>query len=64
MTTRHQEKAYERAVRLHNRAANCQAAGEPIRPEKLYLRSLELKERLFGPDHLEIALTLNNLGLH
>lgn len=63
MTSRHQA-TYERAVRLHNRAAKCQAAGEPFRPEKLYLRSLELKERLFGPDHLEIALTLNNLALY
>jgi len=55
--------AYERAVRLHNRAAKCQSAGEPVRPERLYLRSLELKEQLFGPQHLEVALTLNNLGL-
>jgi tetratricopeptide (TPR) repeat protein len=58
------KSAYERAVRLHNRAAKCQSAGEPVRPERLYLRSLELKEQLFGPQHLEIALTLNNLGLY
>jgi tetratricopeptide (TPR) repeat protein len=64
MTTLQTQKAYERAVRLHNRAARCQSAGEPIRPEKLYLRSLELKERLFGPEHLETGLTLNNLGLY
>src|SRR5262249_18013239 len=48
----------------HNRAAKCQSAGEPNRPEKLYLRSLELKERLFGPNHIETGLTLNNLGLY
>jgi uncharacterized protein len=56
--------AYEHAVRLHNRAAQCQSAGEPVRPEKLYLRALALKERLFGPNHLETGLTLNNLGLY
>jgi tetratricopeptide (TPR) repeat protein len=64
MTTLRQQKAYEHAVRLHNRAAKCQSVGEPNRPEKLYLRSLELKERLFGPNHVEVGLTLNNLGLY
>ena len=64
MTTLRQQRAYELAARLHNRAAKCQLAGEPIRPERLYLRSLELKERLFGKDHLEVGLTLNNLGLY
>jgi hypothetical protein len=49
---------------LHNRAAKCQSAGDPVRPEKLYLRSLELKEQLFGPNHTGIAETLNNLGLY
>jgi len=64
MTTLRQKKAYERAVRLHNRAARCQSAGEPVRPEKLYWRALEIKEQLFGRDHLEVGLTLNNLGLY
>ncbi len=64
MATPRPTNAYERAVRLHNRAAKCQSAGEPVRPERLYLRSLELKERIFGPQHLEVGLTLNNLGLY
>src|SRR3954447_16847681 len=64
MATRREHTMYESAVRLHNRAAECQAAGHPVRPEKLYIRSLELKERLFGGDHIEVAMTLNNLGLH
>ena len=64
MTAQHQHRTYERAVRLHNRAAECQSAGNPVRPEKLYIRSLELKERLFGTDHIEVAMTLNNLGLY
>src|SRR4026208_195475 len=64
MTTLLREKTYERAVRLHNRAAKCQSVGEPVRPAKLYLRSLALKEKLFGPGHLEVGLTLNNLGLY
>lgn len=63
MTSQH-HKTYQRAIRLHNLAAESQSAGHPVRPEKLYLRSLQLKERLFGPQHLEIALTLNNLGLY
>lgn len=64
MTTLRQQKTYERAVRLHNRAAQCQSAGEPVRPEKLYQRSLAIKEQFFGHDHLEVGLTLNNLGLY
>src|SRR5262249_31995846 len=54
---------YERAVRLHNLAAKSQSAGEPARPEKLYLRALALKEQIFGADSLEAGFTLNNLGL-
>ncbi len=64
MLTTAQQKTYERAVRLHNRAARRQAAGEPKSPEKLYLSALALKEQLFGPDHIEVAMTLNNLGLY
>src|SRR5690242_3621301 len=64
MTTLRQQRAYELAARLHNRAAKSQLAGGPILPERLYLRSLALKERLFGKDHLEVGLTLNNIGLY
>lgn len=38
--------------------------GRTGRPEKLYLRSLELKEGLFGTNHTDVGLTLNNLGLY
>jgi tetratricopeptide (TPR) repeat protein len=55
---------YDRAVRLHNLAAQCQSAGQPKRPEALYLRALALKQQLFGDDSLEAAFTLNNLGLY
>jgi uncharacterized protein len=59
-----QQKTYERAARLHNLAARYQAEGDPKRPEKLYLQSLELKRQIFGRNHTEVALTCNNLGLY
>jgi serine/threonine protein kinase/Tfp pilus assembly protein PilF len=32
--------------------------------EELYGRALELRERALGPDHPDVARSLNNLGLH
>jgi uncharacterized protein len=62
--TQLEQRTYQRAVRLHNLAAKCQSAGQPKRPEALYLRALALKQQLFGDQSLEAAFTLNNLGLY
>src|SRR4051794_26582635 len=62
--TRAEQRTYERAMRLHNLAAESQSAGNPVKPEKLYLRALALKERLFGDHSIEVGFTLNNLGLY
>jgi len=35
-----------------------------VRPEKLYRRALAIKEQIFGQNHLEAGITLNNLGLY
>ena len=35
---------------------------EPAKAEPLYRRVLALKEKLLGPDHVEVALTLSNLA--
>jgi len=52
------------ATCLHERAAKYHAQGQGVRPEKLYLQALELQQRLLGPDHPDIAHTLNNLALY
>jgi len=62
--TRPEQRAYDRAVRLHNLAAQAQSAGNPVKPERLYLRALTLKEQLFGAQSIEVGFTLNNLGLY
>ena len=63
MTTSERERNQDRAARLHNRAARYHSEGEPVRPEKLYLQALRIKEQAFGPEHPEVAVTLGNLGL-
>ena len=58
------DKLRQLATRLHERAAKYHAQGQAVRPERLYLRALELQQTLLGPDHPEIAHTLNNLALY
>jgi uncharacterized protein len=60
----HTNRAYQQAVRLHNRASKALAEGDGVRPEKLLQRSLAIKESLFGPSHAEVAVTLANLGYY
>src|ERR1700752_4742625 len=57
-------RMYQCALRLHNRAANALASGDGVRPEKLFQRSLAIKESLFGPSHEEVAVTLANIGYY
>jgi hypothetical protein len=57
-------KEYQRAVHLNNRAAKYQEEGNTGRPEGLYLRALDIKEKLLGMEHPEVALTLNNLAVY
>jgi tetratricopeptide (TPR) repeat protein len=63
MTAQERNRKQERALRLHNRAAQHHSEGEPVRPEKLYLQALRLKEELFGSAHPEVAVTAGNLAL-
>ena len=58
-----QRRRYRSALRLNNLAAKYQSQGNTARPEKLYLRALEIKETLLGADHPDVAFTLNNLGV-
>src|ERR1041384_6620258 len=48
-------KGYRSAVRLNNLAAKYQSQGNASRPEKLYLRALQIKETLLGADHPDVA---------
>ena len=38
------------------------AKGEPLLAKPFYERALALREKLYGPDHLMVALSLNNLA--
>ena len=58
------DKQYKLAIRLHDRATKYHAERQAVRPEKLYRQALELKRALFGEEHPEVALTLNNLALY
>jgi len=35
-----------------------------IQAESFHLRALTIREKAFGPDHLDVAQSLNNLGYH
>jgi len=63
-TSKNLEKLRDAAVRFHNRATKYHAQGEAVRPERLYLRALQLQQMLCGPEHPEVAHTLNNLALY
>src|SRR6185369_7869507 len=47
MTTSERERNQDRAARLHNRTARYHSEDEPVRPEKLYLQALRIKEQAF-----------------
>ncbi len=44
------------------RAAGRAILGQFARAEPLYKRSLAIKEKALGPNHTDVATTLNNLG--
>ncbi|MEV0128794.1 tetratricopeptide repeat protein [Dactylosporangium sp. NPDC050688] len=44
------------------RAAVLAGSGDPAGAQRLYRRALDGKRRTFGPEHPEVALTLNNLA--
>jgi tetratricopeptide (TPR) repeat protein len=52
------------ASRFQTRAAKYHSQGDAVRPEELYIRALDIQQRLWGPDHQEVAHTLNNLALY
>jgi Flp pilus assembly protein TadD len=54
---------YEVAVNLNNLAAIQARHGEADPAEAGYRRALALKERVLGPEHPELAPTLNNLAM-
>ncbi|MBT6561325.1 MAG: tetratricopeptide repeat protein, partial [Candidatus Scalindua sp.] len=50
------------ATTLNNLALLYSTQGKYEEAEPLYKRSLEIKEKSFGPDHPDVATTLNNLA--
>jgi tetratricopeptide (TPR) repeat protein len=51
------------ALNLNNLAAIAEARGNTAQAESLYLRSLQIREKVLGSDHPQVATSLNNLAL-
>jgi CHAT domain-containing protein/tetratricopeptide (TPR) repeat protein len=47
---------------LNNLAILARRTGDYVEARGFYERSLVIKERVYGPDHVEVALVLHNLG--
>jgi tetratricopeptide (TPR) repeat protein len=55
---------FKEAARLLNRAGQyCYQRGEYSEAEPLLMQSLNMRESMFDPDHLDVSLSLNNLAL-
>jgi tetratricopeptide (TPR) repeat protein len=50
-------------INLNNLAALCQNTGRMEEAEALYLRALDIKKKLLGDSHPDVAVTLNNLAM-
>jgi tetratricopeptide (TPR) repeat protein len=58
-----QDEVYDRLAKsLNNMAALYHSQGKYKMAEDLYNRCLEIKMKLYGEDHLEVALNLHNLA--
>ncbi len=49
------------AASLNDEARLYHQQGEYAEAERLYLRSLAIREKALGPDHVDVATSLNNL---
>jgi len=58
-----QGKGRQLAIMLYNVAIQYRARGEYVFAETLYRRSLEIRERMDGPESPSVATVLNGLGL-
>src|SRR5689334_16201858 len=54
--------ALSKATVLNNLAALYEYQSRYIESEPLYLKCLALREKILGPEHPDVASTLNNLG--
>ncbi len=50
------------AISLNNLAALYDTRGKYVRAELLYRRALAIREKVLGPEHLDVATSLNNLA--
>jgi Tfp pilus assembly protein PilF len=48
---------------LTNLGVACYSLGDAARAQDLLRRALSVKEKAFGPDHVQVAVTAFNLGL-
>jgi CHAT domain-containing protein len=61
--TTQEKQALAEAAKLYKQGLALFAAGKYVEAEPLYLRSLAIREKIRGPDHPDVAESLNNLGL-
>ena len=50
------------AIDLHNLGAHYFTRGEYTQAEPLFKRALVIREKALGPDHSDVAQSLNNLA--
>jgi tetratricopeptide (TPR) repeat protein len=55
--------ALELAATMNNLGTLCASLGQQHRAETFLKQALEIRERLFGSAHPNVAITLNNLGI-
>lgn len=51
------------ALNLNNLAAIEEARRNTAQAEALYVRSLQIREKVLGPEHPQVATSLNNLAM-
>src|SRR3989338_6000626 len=59
---RAQSSLLDEALRLNQQAFALYQAGKYSQAEPLYRRSLEIREKVLGPEHPDVAASLNNLA--
>lgn len=61
--TTEDKQALAEAAKLHKQGSALFNGGKYVEAEPLYLRALAIREEVRGPEHPDVAESLNNLGL-
>ena len=63
VTTEQAAQVGAKTINLNNFAACLQSQGRSAEAEPLFVRALDIKEALLGPNHPDVAMTLHNLAV-